>query len=380
MLPSSCKRIFISAGEKSGDLHAGALVRELRDLTIGESLRITGLGGDSLKSEGVDILYHVDHLSSSGLTDVARKYVFFRRVLRDSVRHIQENRPEAVVLVDFPGFNLKLAETIREFYRGKVIYYISPQVWAWHSSRVRKIKQCIDQMLVVFPFEVEFYRKFGVKADYVGHPLVRRIQDFLAGRGNETPYFVRSQISDARGGSVKITILPGTRKQEVDNHLPVLIETARKLKWEFNAEIFFHSPAVIQEAIYEFRVSRADTYELILNSDMVITKAGTATVECALLGTPMIIFYRTTRLNYHLIKPLVKIKNMGMVNILLGKNVVREFIQKEFVPENLLIESRRILKDPQYRKEMKENLREVWKVLGDKNASANAARIIVDCI
>jgi lipid-A-disaccharide synthase len=393
-------KIFISAGEKSGDLHAGGLVSGIRELIEGRKLNISGLGGDNLKAEGVELLYHVNQLTTSGITDVLRKYGFFRKVLKAAVSHIEENSPDAVVLVDFPGFNLKLAESIRKFYRGKTIYYISPQVWAWHASRIKKIKRYIDEMLVVFPFEVDFYRRVGITAVYVGHPLVRRIREFLKQNQDLGPPPARRGISDLVRENKVITILPGTRHEEIKNHLPVLIETARKLREELGAEIFFHAasdsiselmnacikdkgatpePGLATSSLV-VRISRENVYKQIFNSDLVFTKAGTATMECALLGVPMIIFYRTSPLNYHLIKPMVKVKNMGMINILLGMNAVREFIQREFTAKNLVMEAKKIFGDEKYRDEMKKNLAKTWNTLGDKDASANAARIIVNSL
>jgi len=326
-----------------------------------------------MKNEGVDLLYHVNQLTTTGITGVIKKYKYFKKVLKACIEYVKDNKPQIIILTDFPGFNLKFAEELRKFYKEKIIYYISPQVWAWHKNRVYKIKKYIDKMLVVFPFEKDFYKKYDVNAEYVGHPLVNGIGKFLA----ENKRLRSTQVEEKK----VITLLPGSRNEEVENHLPVLIETAVKLKDEFNAQIYFHESSTVDKKLFDkfrdkFSVSKQDMYKLILNSDLVLTKAGTSTVECALIGTPFIIFYRTNPVNYHLIKPLVNVKNMGMVNILAGETFIKEFIQNDFSAEKLTDEALRILNDTEYRERMKEKMKKIWQILGEDNASKNAARIV----
>ena len=367
--------VFITAGEKSGDSHAAGLVHELGHFGSQFNIKFVGIGGDSMKHEGVKLLYHINQLTTSGITGVIKKYKYFRNVLKDCLEFVKNNKPDIIILTDFPGFNLKFAEELREFYKGKIIYYISPQVWAWHKSRVYKVKKYVDKMLVVFPFEKEFYKKYDVDAEYVGHPLVKKIKKFLV----ESTHF---PVALQRGEKRVITILPGSRNEEIVNHLAVLVATAKKLQDEFNAEIYFHESASVDKRLFDkyrekFNIVNNDVYKLILNSDLVLTKAGTSTVECALIGTPIIICYRTNPINYHLIKPMVNIKNMGMVNILAGKTFIREFIQNDFSAEKLTEEARRILNDTEYNEQMRVNMKKIWDILGEDNASENAARIIL---
>ena len=175
----SISSVFISAGEQSGDLHASELVKELKKILPEGKSRFSGLGGNLMKNEGVNLLYHINELSAIGYIDVLRKYSHFKNVLKKCLEFVKSNNISAVVLVDYPGFNLRFAEKLREFYKGKIIYYISPQLWAWNEKRVQVIKKYVDKMLVVFPFEVNFYSKYGIDAVYTGHPLVKRIRKFL---------------------------------------------------------------------------------------------------------------------------------------------------------------------------------------------------------
>lgn len=372
------KTIFISCGEKSGDLHASSLIHELKKINS-SSTNFIGLGGDLMKTEGMDLLHHQSELSVTGYTDVLKRYPFFKRILNECIKHIKEKNPVAVILVDYPGFNLRLAEELRKFYRGKIIYYISPQIWAWNQKRVKQIKANVDKMLVVFPFEEAFYKKHKIDAVYIGHPLVTRIDEFLNNNRKEKKVFGESKV---------LTILPGSREHEIKNHLPILLDTAKQLKKEFDIEINISKLPELNPEYFEkfcssdndFKITEQNTYELILNSDAVMTKAGTSTVECALIGSPFLIFYKTNEVNYRLLKPLVKVQNLGMVNILAERNIVREFIQMDFTVNNLLLECRKLLTENNYRNEMIENFKEIRKILGSENAAKNAATIINELI
>jgi lipid-A-disaccharide synthase len=369
------KAIFISAGEQSGEMHGSELIKELRKACGSVKLNITGLGGDQMKAQGVKLLYDINSLAAVGILDVAKKYGFFRNVLNDCLKFVKENSPDAVILIDYPGFNLKFAEELRRSYSGKIIYYISPQIWAWRESRVHKIKKYVDKMLVVFPFEVEFYEKFGITTEYVGHPLVKRIRKFLD---------ENKRTESASGGRKVITVLPGSRFNEIKNHLPVLLKTVQELKSEFDIEVNISKAHSVELRAFDKYLNEMEgchlvsgsAYELILNSDLVMSKAGTATLECALIGAPHFIFLRTAPINYFLMKPIVNINNIGIVNIIAKENIVKEFIQNDFKASNLAVESKKLLTDDGYRNELKSNLKRVWDILGDKDASLNAADII----
>lgn len=367
--------IFISAGEHSGDMHASGLMKQLMAQLPGRSVNFSGLGGDKMTAAGLEPLYHVRDLATVGFTDVIKKYGFFKNAINRSAEYIKQNNPDVVILVDYPGFNIRLAEAIRKFYTGKIIYYISPQLWAWHESRVNKIKKFIDLMLVVFPFEVDFYGKHGVKAEFVGHPLVKKIKEFS-----------ESNPPIKRDDNVKrITLLPGSRKDEIKKHMPVLLKAMKKLQNTIQAEILISIAPGMESHFDEFRdsvpgitLSNESSYKLISNSDLVLTKAGTSTMECTLLQVPYLIFYRTFPINYYLLKPIVKVDKLGIANILLEKDVVKEFIQNDFTAENLAAESIKILTDEAYRNQMLSGLRKIWDTLGSKDASQNAAALIIE--
>lgn len=364
--------VFISAGEQSGDMHASSLMKELNRLSE-TPLSFSGLGGEMMKAEGLEPMYHVKDLATVGFVDVLKKYSFFKKAIRDASDFIRLNSPEVVILVDYPGFNLRLAEEIRSFYKKKIIYYISPQLWAWHEKRVFKIKKYIDLMLVVFPFEVDFYSRYNVYAEFTGHPLVKRIDEYISSH----PVKPRDKKT--------ITILPGSRKDEVKNHMPVLIQTIKEIRKNIDVSININIAPGLESAFNDFREELKDynltgekTYDLILNSDLVLAKAGTSTMECALLGTPYLIFYKTFPLNYYLLKPVVKIDKLGIVNILLGESVIKEFIQNDFTSGNLCSEALKLLRDIQYRQVMIENFRKVKNILGSKDASTEAAKLIIN--
>jgi lipid-A-disaccharide synthase len=365
----SALQIFVSAGEQSGEIHGASLIHALKKLS--PALKVSGLGGELMLAEGAQLLHHIDSLAAVGLVDVVKKYSYFRKVLAECLEYVKKNNPQVVVLIDYPGFNLRFAEALRKFYTGKIIYYISPQLWAWHERRVGKIKKFVDKMLVVFPFEVDFYKRLGVEAEYVGHPLVKRIKEFLE-RDKRT----------AEG--LTVTLMPGSRKNEIANHLPVLLKAAKVLKYEHGANIRISKAVSVStkafepyiEEMLDFELTDVSSYSLILNSDLVMCKAGTSTLECALIGTPHFVFLRTSPVNYALMKPIVKINNISILNIISGCNIVKEFIQKDFTPANVLEESVKIISDKAYRNLLIENLHTVWSQLGDKDASANAAAII----
>ena len=368
--------IFIVAGESSGDMHAASLIREIRQLN--KNLEFTGIGGPEMKKENAKLLYDISQVNFIGFSSVIRNIKKIKSILDNCISQVKELNPEAVILVDYPGFNLKLITGIRKFYKGKIIYYISPQLWAWHKSRVKIIKKYVDLMIVVFPFEVDFYQKEDIKAEYAGHPLVKRIDGFLK-HNKKIP-------SD----KISISILPGSRKDEIDRMMPVLIEAAEMFRKEFDCNINFICSPNYDESYFKGFIkdrhfnlvhdsNNTDlNYRTILNSDLVITKSGTSTMECALIGTPFCVVYKTGELNYSIGKRLVKVDHIAMVNILLKKRAVQEFLQNEMTPDNIFKEGKRIITDKLYTEKMKENFKLLRHVLSDKDASKNAAEIIMN--
>lgn len=373
-MPHKKNNIFIIAGETSGDMHAASLIREIKNLN--PQTLFTGIGGTEMEKENVKLLIRMNDINFMGFSAVVLNLKTIKAALNKCEEFIKSSNPEIVILVDYPGFNLKLISSIRKFYKGKIIYYISPQLWAWHKSRVKIIKKHVDLMIVVFPFEVDFYEKEEVQAEFVGHPLVKRMETFLKNNPKES--------SD----KIQISILPGSRKDEIDRMLPVLCETGKKFKENYDCEVNILCSPNFSESYYKKFVKNYDfnliydkgnsglNYKTILNSDFVITKSGTSTIECALIGTPFCVVYKAGRLNYEIGKRLIRIDNIAMVNILSEKKIVKEFLQNDVIPEEIFKEGKLILSDEKYRNEMLDNFSKLRKILTESDASVNAAKLI----
>jgi lipid-A-disaccharide synthase len=374
------KKVFIIAGESSGDMHASALVKELKKLS--PSIEVKAIGGEMIRSEGAELLYHLKEVNYIGFSSVLKNIKKIKTIFNKTFKFILDYDPNILILIDFPGFNLKMASKIRERFKGKIIYYISPQLWAWHEKRVNTIKKCVDKMLVTFPFEIEFYRKHSVESIYAGNPLINRIDDFLS----------RSTKTGSQKKSV--SFMPGSRRDEIDKMLPVMIEAAEEFHTRLDCNIYFICSSNLDLKYYRERIKnenfkivydedagKSDTnYKTILNSDLVVSKSGTSTMECALIGTPFIVCYKAGKMNYFIAKNLIKLKHIAMINIILGKEAVKEFIQSEMTPANIFKEGEKILNDNAYRGKILNSFNELRGILTNKNASGNAARIILSSI
>lgn len=372
------KKIFIIAGESSGDMHAASLINEFK--IIYSDAVIKGIGGPCLSSSGTQLIYDKSEVSYIGFSSVIRNIKKLKRIIDNTCNFILQFDPDVVILVDFPGFNLKVATGIRKNFKGKIVYYISPQLWAWHKSRVKIIRQCIDLMLVVFPFEVDFYKKENISARFTGHPLIKKTDKFL------------SENNRVKSDKLTISFMPGSRKDEIKLMMPVMIKTAALFQKENdcnvniicsdNFEISYYEKFVKG---YDFILIRSNgnddiNYKTILNSDLVITKSGTATMECSLIGTPFCVVYKTGAFNYAIGKRLIKVDHIAMINILLGKAAVKEFLQEKMNPEDIFKEGMKIINDNEYRNKMLDDFEELRKVLTDKDASKNAALLISELI
>lgn len=345
------KKIFVITGEQSGDVNAANLISKLK--SINENIIVKGIGGDYLKSAGAELIYHYGKVNFVGFSAVVKNYFGIKKIFNSCVRYVKNYNPDVLLLVDFPGFNLKFAEKIKNIFNGKIIYYISPQIWAWHKSRIKMIKNFTDTMLVVYPFEVEFYKREGMKVYYTGNPLLENIDGFL-----------KSTVKKNNTKPV-ITLMPGSRDEEFRKIFPGITNAAAGLKRKFGAEIILIHSKNISLNEYENIINQQgikiaspendyEKYGIIFNSDLVITKFGTSSTECAFLGTPFISVYKANMLNYYIAKKLVSVKFATMVNIISGKEVVKEFIQKDFTEDNILREAEKILADSAYREKMKE--------------------------
>jgi lipid-A-disaccharide synthase len=338
--------VFVIAGEASGDLHASLLIRELKEIT--PDIKTEGLGGEKLAAAGVKLLYNYSEVNFAGFGEIIKNYTHIRKKLTEVKNYILSVNPKILLLTDFPGFNLKLAQEIRKDFKGKIYYYITPQIWAWHKSRINKIKKYIDVCLVIFPFEKEIFTKASIKSYYVGHPLVKMIDTFLSGKARKT------------NTKPVVTIMPGSRLQEVKRILPIMAECADEFISKHNCEVNIICSENINGCVFDDmikndkikRIGSADNLETIFNSDFVVTKFGTATLECGLLGTPFCAVYKATFFNYLIGRAMIQIDYVALINIILKKGVVREFIQKDFNRTNIINEYLKVVNDKEYRDNM----------------------------
>lgn len=373
------KNVLIIAGEVSGDLHGASLIRELKKLD--SSLKIFGIGGDKMRAEGMELIYHIDKMAFLGFVEVIKHLPFIKKVQRDIIDEVKKRKVREVVLIDYPGFNLNLAKKLKALepeLKLKLIYYITPQVWAWGKGRVNKIKELFNKVLVVFPFEEKFFKSKNVNAEFVGHPLIQEI--------NSYKFLTKDQLNkkfDLDSAKEILLILPGSRKQEVESIFPEAIKAANKLSDEFNMQIVVACSSSIDEKVFygltdqkNFKVIKDHTYDLLKHSKFGIVKSGTSTLEAGLMELPMVIIYKTSMLTYKIGKSLVKIKNIGMANIVLDEQVVPELIQNEANAGNIYDTAKNILSNNALLNQTKLKLRRIKEVLGDKNAPQNAAKII----
>lgn len=372
--------IMLSAGEASGDLHTANLFRELKKLI--PNLRGIGMGGVRMREAGIDLRCDSTHLAVIGLAEVAKHYGEIRRALRSMQRIACEEKPDLLICVDYKEFNFRLARKAKAC-GVKVLFYVSPQVWAWRPGRVKSYGRIVDHMAVIFPFEVPFYQAYKIPVTYVGHPLAGKVKPSL-GRAE-----ARAKFGFSGKGPV-IGLLPGSRTNEINRLLPVILGAAERLAVEFAAAEFvlFRAPSISDELLQShlegsglpIRVIEGQDYDALQCCDAVITVSGTATLEVALLGVPMAIVYRLTALSYWLGRLLVRIPYIGLPNILAGRHVVREFIQHDATADNIAGEIARILRDRDYAETMRQALRQIRDELGEKNGAAKLAQLAADML
>ena len=373
------EKLMIITGEVSGDLIGAALLREIK--SIKPHLNIVGIGGDNMREEGMEIIFHSDQMAFLGFVEVVKHLPFIRQVQKKLIEIIKKGKIQNVVLIDYPGFNLSIAKKLKQL-DVKVIYYVSPQIWAWAKGRIKKVKKYVDKMLVVFPFEVEFYRKENIDVEFVGHPLVERVSryEFL----NKDEFYSKFMIESEKE---ILLVMPGSRKQEVKEILPEAIKAAGKLANKFNLQIVVARSKNIDDEYFR-RISGSEkfiliedyNYELMKYSSFGIIKSGTSTLEAGYFSLPMVIVYKTSPITYLIGKQLVKLNKIGMVNILLDEIVVSELIQNNASAEKIFKEASNILSDDQVYKNMKLKLDEVKRKLGSDGASEKAARSILEIL
>lgn len=358
---------YIIAGEASGDLHASNLMKELK--CVDENARFRCWGGDLMQQQGATIVKHYRDLAFMGFTEVLMNLRTIFKNIDLCKKDISQHKPDVLILVDYPGFNLRIAEYAKTI-GIKVFYYISPQVWAWKESRVHKIKRIVDKMFVILPFEKEFYQRYNYKVDFVGHPLLDAVKQFS------------QQDSSLHINSNKriIALLPGSRKQEIATMLPLML-SMQKLYPDFQF-VIAGAPSLKKE-FYQTLIGNADvkiifnqTYQLLQKAEAALVTSGTATLEAALFGVPEVVCYKGGAISYTIAKKLVKVKFISLVNLIMDKEIVKELIQNELNETNLKIELDKLF-NVNSRTNMLNEYAELKSKLGGSGASKKTAELII---
>lgn len=379
-------KIMIVAGEASGDGHGAKLVREIRNLTPGVEVSFFGAAGPQMRHEGVDPVVMADDLSVVGVAEIGGALPMFLRAMRSLKMAASDNRPDVAVLIDFPDFNLKLAKALKK-YGIPIAYYISPQLWAWRKYRVNSIRKNVDLMLAILPFEKEWYARNGfANVEYVGSPLAREVH----------PHRTRAEFCAAHGLDPQkplVALLPGSRQKEIQRILPVLADTAVEINKKLPAAQFVVALADARRVEFaKNELSRAgiaadghvrivvnETFDALAASDAAAVTSGTATLETGIIGTPMAIVYKTSAMNYALLKPLISVEHYGLINLIAGERLAAELIQHEFTAASLSAELLRLL-EPETNADMRTKLKAAADKLGAGGASRRAAEAILKLI
>ena len=363
-------KYYIIAGEASGDLHGSNLIKEIKKLNAGAIIRCWG--GNEMENAGALLVKHYKELAFMGFTEVIKNLPTIFKNLAFCKKDISAFEPDVLILIDYPGFNMRIAKWAHKK-KIKTVYYISPQIWAWKENRVHAIKRDVDKMLVILPFEKDFYKKYNVEVEYVGHPLVEVINDFNATH----PHIQKENI---------IALLPGSRKQEILIKLPIMLEVANYFP---NYKFVVAKAPGLDDHFYDALLApyknvdsvANKTYTLLAKAKAALVTSGTATLETALFKVPEIICYKGGKISYEIAKRLIKIKYIGLVNLIMDKEVVKELIQEELNVKNIVDELKMLLEN----NSKIETLREDYNTLNELlhaggNASANAAEQIYNLI
>lgn len=371
------KSLLVIAGEDSGDMHAADVIRALKaqrpDVTA------WGIGGEKLRAEGVELLHDTREMDVLGIVEVLKRYPFFKRTFAEVVAEVENRKPDAALLVDYPGFNLRLARELKK--RGvKVLYYVCPQVWAWNRRRIPKMAEIIDRLMVIFPFEVEVFKDVDLKVDFVGHPMVDELREFRDKDPEPLPW----------NGKKKIALLPGSRKQEISYILPRLLETAQLME-QSRPDISFLIPvperrlALVESALQKtgkaprnISIVVGKSREVLKQADAAFVASGTATLEAALLGCPTVLVYRGSFLNYLFVRAMIRIPWLGIANIVSGKEIMPERLQYEMTPLKLAAAIDPLMNETPSRVAMLKNFQTLEKMLGQGGPAGRVAAIIAE--
>ena len=364
-------KIFIIAGEASGDLHSSNLVKAMNEMQTG--IEWQGWGGDKMQAAGVHILKHFNELAFMGFIEVIQNIHTIRSNFKRCKQQIKEFNPDAVILVDYPGFNLRMAPFIHSL-GIKVFYYISPQLWAWNASRVKTIKKYVHKMAVILPFEKSFYAKKGFDVEYVGHPLLDEIKHF----SKDDDFRKNNQLSDKR----IIALLPGSRKQEISKMLPVMTSVVKY----FPEYQFVIAGLSRQRELYtrylnnNVNIVFNATHPLLSHAKAALVTSGTATLETALFNVPQVVCYKANALSVFIARRLAHVNYISLVNLIMDKEVVKELIQNDFNSEEVRIHLEGILINKSLRADLKQGYQELRKKLGNEGASKKAATVFLKAL
>lgn len=371
------KNLLVIAGEDSGDMHAADVIRALKEKRA--DVTVWGIGGEKLRTEGMELLHDTREMDVLGIVEVLKRYPFFKRTLNEIVAEAEKRRPDAALLVDYPGFNLRLARELKQ--RGiKVLYYVCPQVWAWNRGRIPKMAKIIDRLMVIFPFEVEVFKDVDLKVDFVGHPMVDELREFRTMEPEPLPW----------NGAKKIALLPGSRKQEIVYILPGLLEAAQQIETS-RPDVSFLIPvperrlalaeSVLQKAHkapLNVSLVSGRSREVLKQADAAFVASGTATLEAALLRCPTVLVYRGSFANYLFVRALIRVPWLGIANIVSGREIMPERLQFDMTPLKLAAAMDPLMNDTPARAAMLENFQTLEKRLGSGRPAGRVASIIAD--
>lgn len=364
-------KYYLVSGEASGDLHGANLMKALTRKDASAEFRFWG--GDLMEAAGGTNVSHYKERAYMGFLEVVKHLGTITGFIKKCKEDLLAYKPDALILIDYPGFNLRIAKFAKE--NGiKVFYYISPQIWAWKEGRIKQIKAYVDHMFVILPFEKEFYAKHGMEVDFVGHPLL----DALSGINKDADFLRRFELSD----QAIIALLPGSRKQEISIKLPIMLSAVKDFP---DYQFVIAAAPGIDDAYYQpftsaytnVKIVKANTYQLLLHSTAALVTSGTATLETALFKVPEVVCYKGSFISYWIAKQLVKIKYISLVNLIMDREVVKELIQGELNAKNVRSELQSILPGSEKRTRMENDYESLIKKLGGEGASDNTAELII---
>lgn len=382
-MPDPSKRILIVAGEASADRYGARLVERLRRLHGPEALEFFGTGGDEMRKAGVRLLYHIRDLAHIGVREAMAAIATYCAAYRAVLDASRRENPRVAILLDFPDFNLRLAKKMKRL-GIRVVYYISPQIWAWRGGRIRAVRDYVDKMLVILPFEEEYYRARGVEAEFVGHPI---LEDFAPAHGRDA-FFGRWNLDRARQ---TVALLPGSRRKEIDYILPVMLRAARSILEEVPAQFLISAAPTVEASHLRkilrkelrgdpgepfFRLLDADSRDILAHADFAFVKSGTSSLEAALVGVPFLITYKISPLSWFVGSMLIRTPWKGLVNLIAGEELVPELFQSDATPRALAQRACEYLKDPAKAIALRARLAGIRERLGARCASDAAAAAV----